>query len=214
MYEESDLMPVSALQHFVFCPRQCALIHIEGAWEENVLTVQGKNLHRRAHTPGVESRPGLRKIFDMPIRSMKHGLIGKTDLVLKTDEDGYMPMEYKHGRPKIKEMDTVQLCAQAICLEEMTGTKVEKGYIYYFGTQRRMEVAFGETLRKQTFDAVEGLRKLLDGRITPPPVYSKKCESCSLEEECLPDLLQKPQKIGAYIAKMMDDSLAENGGGL
>jgi len=205
MYIESDLIPISSLQHFVFCPRQCALAYIENVWDENVLTVQGENLHRKAHLPGVETRPGLKKTFDMPLRSLNFGIVGKADVILKFDESTYVPLEYKHGKPKVKEMDTVQLCAQALCLEEMKGITIEKGLIYYFGIKKRVEVAIDNELRYKTVKAIEGVRKLFETDKTPLPIYSKRCKSCSLYNECLPRLLQKPKKVGAYMLRMLTD---------
>jgi CRISPR-associated exonuclease Cas4 len=204
MFSESDLIPISALQHFVFCPRQCALIHLEGSWDENVLTVQGENLHRKAHLPGVENRPGLKKTFDMPLRSLKFGIVGKADVVLKYDEKTYVPLEYKHGKPKVKEMDTVQVCAQALCLEEMNGVKIEKGLIYYFGIKKRIEFSIDDDLRSKTANVIKKVRELFESSITPPPVYSKRCKSCSLYDECLPELFQKPKKVGVYMSRVFE----------
>ena len=205
MYDESDLIPISALQHFIFCPRQCALAYMEGVWEENVLTAQGRLLHAKVHLPGVENRPGLRKIFDMPLRSLKHGIVGKTDVILKFDEYTYVPLEYKHGKPKVKEMDTVQLCAQALCLEEMKGIIIEKGLIYYWGIKRRVEVPFDDTLRNKTIDTIEKVRELFKSERTPTPIYSRKCKSCSLHDECIPEVLQNPKKIETYISRMIEN---------
>ncbi len=206
MFSESDLIPISALQHFVFCPRQCALIHLERSWDENVLTVQGENLHRKAHLPGVETRPNLKKTFDMPLRSLKFGIVGKADVILKFDEKTYVPLEYKHGKPKVKEMDTVQVCAQALCLEEMKGITIEKGLIYYFGIKKRIEVVIDDALRAKTIETIKGVRNLFENGKTPSPLYSKRCKSCSLYDECLPELFQKPKKVGAYMSRMLEEN--------
>ncbi len=205
MYDESELIPISALQHFVFCPRQCALIFIEGIWKDNSLTVQGTNLHRRVHTPGLESRLNVRKIFDMPLRSLTLGLIGMADVVMKDRNGSYIPLEYKHGRPKMKEMDTVQLCAQTLCLEEMTGKIIDKGFIYYFGTRKRIDVVFDRKLRDQTLKTIEKVRNLFQNHQTPLPVFSTKCKSCSLVDQCLPSTIEKSQKVQSYLLKMTEN---------
>ncbi|MEM3227130.1 MAG: CRISPR-associated protein Cas4 [Thermoplasmata archaeon] len=206
MYEESELIPISALQHFVFCQRQCALIFIEGIWDDNALTMQGTNLHRRAHTPGIESHPELKKIFDMPLRSLKLGLVGRADVVIKDITGNYIPLEYKHGIPKIKEMDTVQLCAQALCLEEMTDKIINEGFLYYFGIKRRVNVIFSEQLRSQTLKVIKDTRQLFEDNKTPPPNFTKKCKSCSVNEYCLPETFDKKQKIETYLSRMLKNS--------
>lgn len=204
MYDESDLIPISALQHFIFCPRQCALAYMEGVWEENILTAQGRILHDKAHLPGVENRPGLKKIFDMPLRSLKYGIVGKADVILKFDECTYVPLEYKHGKPKVKEMDTVQVCAQALCLEEMKGITIERGLIYYWGIKRRVEVLFDSTLRSKTIDTIKEVKELFESGKTPAPIYSKRCKSCSLHDACMPEVLQNPKKVEVYISHMLE----------
>ncbi len=205
MYEESELIPISALQHFAFCPRQCALIFLEGIWKDNSLTMQGTNLHRRAHTSGLESRPNIHRMFNMPLRSLRLGLIGISDVVMKDRSGSYIPLEYKHGRPKMKEMDTIQLCAQALCLEEMMGKIIDKGYIFYFGTRKRIEVIFDEKLRDQTLKTIEEVRNLFQSNETPLPVFSTKCKSCSLVDQCLPSTIEKPQKVQSYLFKILEN---------
>ena len=212
VYAESDLIAVSALQHFIFCPRQCALIHLEQAWEENVLTAQGRNLHDRAHSETVETRPDCRRIFGLPLRSLELGLSGQCDCVLETPEGGMIPLEYKRGRPKVKEMDTVQLCAQALCLEEMTGKPVEEGFIYYFRIRKRLHVGFDGLLRDKTLRTISDTRAMLESRKTPLPVFTKRCESCSMEDICMPETLSKKRRVESYIERMLKrPDTAENG---
>ncbi|MBP8986033.1 MAG: CRISPR-associated protein Cas4, partial [Syntrophobacterales bacterium] len=136
MYDEEDLLQLSALQHFLFCPRQCALIHIEQIWEENLYTIEGELLHQRSHSGKAEERPMKRTEFGMPIRSLELGLSGKTDAVEYKADGGIVPVEYKRGRPKKGREDEVQLCAQALCLEEMLGVSIPEGALFY-GKVRR-----------------------------------------------------------------------------
>lgn len=202
MYSESDLIAISALQHFVFCPRQCALIHLEQVWQENGLTAEGRNLHERAHSDQAETRPGCRRIFGMPLRSLELGLTGVGDVVMQTPE-GFVPLEYKRGKPKLKEMDTVQLCAQALCLEEMTGQSVREGFLYYFRIRKRLHVLFDAELRGFTLKTIRDTRAMFESGVTPAPVYTKRCESCSLKGECLPELIGKRRNVRDYIDTMV-----------
>ena len=141
LFAEDDLIMVSALQHYLFCPRQCALIHLEQQWLENRLTAEGRILHERVHTSGRESRRTLRVEYDVPIRSLRFGLVGFADVVeFHRQEDGSwqpLPVEYTRGRPKRDDSDRVQLCAQALCLEEMLGCTVPQGALYYGEKRRR-----------------------------------------------------------------------------
>ena len=190
MHNEDDLLPISALQHLLFCQRQCALIHLEQAWEENRLTAEGRILHERAHEREDESRGDIRVARGLRLRSLRLGLIGQADVVEFYREEGVAwrpyPVEYKRGKPKENTSDTVQLCAQALCLEEMLGERVPKGALFYGLPRRRMEVLFTEELRAQTCMAAERLHRLLAGGLTPSAQYEKKCDHCSLIEICLP----------------------------
>lgn len=203
MYSESDFIMLSALQHYVFCPRQCALIHLEQAWEENVLTAEGRGLHERAHSDFAETRPDSRRIFSMPVRSLELGISGQCDCVLETADGELMPLEYKRGKPKIGDMDRVQLCSQALCLEEMTGKNVSEGYVYYFKIRKRLHVQFDATLREMTKHTIMETRAMLESRLTPPPVYNTKCKSCSLKAKCMPKLLIKKGQVKRYIDQML-----------
>ena len=207
MFPESDLIPISALQHFIFCPRQCALIHIERAWEENLLTAQGRGLHERAHSEISETRPDCKRIFGLPVRSLKFGLAGQCDCVLETPDKKMIPLEYKRGRPKIKDMDTVQLCAQVLCLEEMTGSRIKEGFIYYFRIKKRLHVNVDDNLRALTIETIDKCRKMIEEGVTPPPVFSKKCLSCSLKEVCMPEFMEKQRKVSLYIDRMIKKDL-------
>lgn len=191
-YDEDDLLPISALQHLLFCERQCALIHVEGLWAENRLTVEGRHLHERADSGVTESRPGLRVERSLALRSLRLGLTGRADVVeFHRDLDGeterVVPVEYKRGQPKGDDSDRVQLCAQALCLEEMLGATVTEGALFYGQTRRRLDVAFDDELRSRTEDAARRFRAMVTTGTTPTAARMPKCERCSLVELCLPD---------------------------
>ena len=199
MFTEDDLLPISGLQHLHFCERQWGLIHIEQLWEENRLTAEGRVLHERAHSPGGESRPGLRIARGLRLHSFQLGLTGQADIVEFRNNIPF-PIEYKRGKPKRDSCDEVQLCAQAICLEEMFHTSIEAGAIFYGQPRRRTEVRFNAGLRAQTAALAARMHTLQQSGITPRPIYSKKCENCSLKSLCLPRLLEKPQSVAKYLA--------------
>lgn len=201
MFTEDDLLPLSALQHLLFCERQAALIHLEQVWAENPLTVEGKSLHERVDSQAGESRGDLRIARGLPLRSFRLGLSGKADAVelhrLPDGEPGArlpdvpgvwrpFPVEYKRGKPKRHHADEVQLCAQALCLEEMLGTAVPAGALFYGQTRRRLEIVFTADLRRETEEAAARLHQIIDSRITPKPVREPKCDQCSLLEICMP----------------------------
>jgi CRISPR-associated exonuclease Cas4 len=192
MHDEDTLLPLSALQHLRFCRRQCALIHLEQAWAENRLTVEGRVLHERVHEQGGERRGDLKVERGLSLRSLRLGLTGVADVV-EFRRDGVtglwrpFPVEYKRGRPKTDGCDEVQLCAQALCLEEMLATAVPAGALYYGQSKRRRDVAFTAELRHATEAAAAELHTLLDAGITPPPETGEKCRACSLRDLCLPD---------------------------
>ena len=206
MYNEDDLLMLSALQHLLFCPRQCALIHIEQLWIENRLTAEGRILHERVHTAAKESRRTIRLEFDMPIRSLELGLIGRADVVeFHLQDNGVWqpyPVEYKRGRPKKDDSDRVQLCAQALCLEEMLSVDVPAGALYYGKKKRRTEVEFDQDLRTTTIEAARTLHNLFQSRCTPPPQYSRRCVNCSFVELCLPKTVGKKNKVANYMKRM------------
>ncbi len=209
MYDEEDLLPLSALQHLVFCERQWGLIHLEGIWTENRLTAEGRHIHDRAHLRESESRGDLRIVRGLRLRSLRFGLSAKADIVefhrIKIDECGPQdppgvqlhntsgswrpyPVEYKRGRPKTDDSDRVQLCAQALCLEEMLAVPVPIGCLFYGKKHRRYEIALDEQLRRRTEELAHRLHQLTENGVTPPGTYGKKCRRCSLLEQCMPKL--------------------------
>lgn len=183
--EVDDAIPISALNHYAYCPRRCALIHVEQIFEENVYTLRGRNLHERADEPFGGFQEGVRIERALPLWSIRLGLVGKADVV---EFHGVtpLPVEYKSGRLCQFENDDLQLCAQGLCLEEMTGKKVPLGAIYHHGSRRRREVIFDSTLREQVEKTVAEVRELLKTKVLPPPVNDNRCRHCSLQESCMP----------------------------
>ena len=205
--QDEDLVVISALQHFLFCPRQCALMHLEGVWAENKLTAEGKIMHEHVDVGGHETRGGLHVATSLRLASRRLGLTGVADLVefyQEPDEfgiDGHrvavplkglcglwrpFPVEYKHGRPKTHRADEVQLCAQALCLEEMLDVTILAGALFYGEIRRRVDVAFDLELRALTELAASNVHELVRSGETPPPVRTKGCCACSLCNVCCP----------------------------
>jgi CRISPR-associated exonuclease Cas4 len=193
MYSEDELLPISGLQHVLFCERQFALIHVEQLWEENLYTAEGQVLHERVDAEGHESRRLFRQEFGMAMRSLEYGIIGKADLVefYLLPEGGVaeaVPVEFKRGKDKEDDCDRVQLCAQALCLEEMLGVAVTRGAFYYLGAHRRTNLDLSAGLRAETQAANARARSIFESGKTPAAKYEKeKCDRCSLVELCMPD---------------------------
>ena len=195
---------LSALQHYAFCPRQCALIHNEQAWAENYLTAQGRSLHERVDSGEPETRKGVRFERSVHVSAQRLGISGIIDLVEHDIQTGRLkPVEYKRGKPKPEPFDEIQLCAQALCLEEMTGQTISEGALWYMQTRHRVPVAFSDGLRTQTLAVIAQVRELLASGQTPPPVYGKRCKACSLVEVCQPKLLERDRSVG-YVAGLFE----------
>ncbi|HQO62868.1 MAG TPA: CRISPR-associated protein Cas4 [Syntrophorhabdus sp.] len=213
MYKEDELLPISALQHLSFCKRQCALIHIEQVWVENQYTAEGRLLHEKAHDGKTEMREGVRITRSLPLRSLVLGLSGIADVVeFHPEEPGKgiklpgvkgawrpLPVEYKRGRQKIGPFDEIQLCAQAICLEEMLGAKIPEGALYYGLPRRRTIVPLSNEIRKLTKDTANELHSLIGKGQTPPPETGSKCERCSMKDLCLPEVNCSKRKLSSYM---------------
>ncbi len=188
-----DILPISALNHFLYCPRRAYLIHAEGVFVDNEHTLLGILAHEHVDTPGYEQRAGWELPRALPLFSDRLGLSGKADLVEVRRDPGTggiaaaRPVEYKKGPKRRFDNDEVQLCAQALCLEEMLGLAVESGAIYHAASQRRTEVAFDSALRDQTVQTLADLRTLLASGISPAAELKPQCEGCSLHEVCLPE---------------------------
>jgi CRISPR-associated exonuclease Cas4 len=198
LFSEDDLLPLSALADLVYCERRAALHQVEGMWKDNVFTAEGAHLHGRVDTVGHETRPGVRIARAVPLRSLRLGLSGKADVIeFRPAAEGApsgtpevpFPVDYKRGSlPKWQRPCwQVQLCAQALCLEEMLGVPVPAGAIFYGKSRRRLETAFTTQLRAQTEAAARRLHELIGLRQTPPPVRDRRCEKCSLHDQCLPE---------------------------
>ena len=210
MYNIDDLIQLSSLQHYASCPRQCALIHVEQVWTENRLTAEGRIMHEHVHDEGDESRGDVRIERGASLRSFRLGLIGKADVVeyhRQADKTWQaFPVEYKRGKPKPDHSDKIQLCAQALCLEEMLNASIPAGALFYGKTRRRLDVHFDEALRQETEAAAIKTHELIDAGITPAPVYAKRCESCSLMAECMPKTIQKKRSVESYLKRMLDET--------
>lgn len=221
-FAEDDLLPLSALQHLLFCERQCALIHLEQIWVESSLTAEGRQLHERVDSGKGEARGDLHIARGLALRSLRLGLSGKSDVVemhrVTGDEPGAelpglagrwraFPVEYKRGKPKAHRADEVQLCAQALCLEEMLGAPVPAGALFYAQTRRRLEVAFDADLRNLTEETAARLHRLLASGKTPMPVREPKCDQCSLLGVCMPDA--PGRSVRRYLADALRQATSE-----
>lgn len=219
IYSEEDFLLLSGLQHFSFCRRQWALIHIEQQWAENLLTVQGSILHEKAHGTGArELRGDVLTTRAMAIHSASLGVSGSCDVVEFHRSDSGIPLagrdglwlpypvEYKHGAPKESDADRLQLCAQAMCLEEMLCCEIPEGALFYGQTRRREIVAFTGTMREQVRTSVSEMHQLYQRRHTPKVKPSKRCNACSLRDICLPKLCKK-QSVQDYLRDRLEGSL-------
>ncbi|MCP5407665.1 MAG: CRISPR-associated protein Cas4 [Chromatiaceae bacterium] len=211
--DEQELLPLSALQHFAYCPRQFALIHLEQIWEENLYTAEGQLLHQKVNSGEAETRGELHTARALRLVSHSLGLTGVADVVEfhRTEDGGTeltghsgrwqpFPVEYKRGRSKADDWDRLQLCAQAICLEEMLKIAVPEGAIYYGKPHRREQVQFDPLLREKTQTLAEQMRELWKSRRTPPPDPGAKCDHCSLRDRCLPET----GSASEYLHRMLD----------
>lgn len=231
MWTEEDFLPLSGLQHLIFCERQAALIHLEQIWADNALTVEGSHLHARADSQAGESRGDIRIVRGLTLRSPRLGLVGRADVVefrrLAPGEENargaislpgvtglwrLIPVEYKRGRPKAHRADEVQLCAQGLCLEEMLGAEVSDGALFYGLPRRRTEVAFDPELRRLTEETAARFHEIMGRRTTPMAVLEPKCERCSLRDACLPNASTKSAQnyLGRFL-RAIPDWVAEEG---
>jgi CRISPR-associated exonuclease Cas4 len=193
-------LPISAIQHFAYCQRQFALIHLEQAWSDNHFTAQGSILHARIDSQAAETRGDKRSERAVEVYSERMGVYGKLDLLEVFSESGglkrYVPVEYKRGRRKVMHWDRVQLCAQALCLEEMLGVSVAEGALWYWQERLREAVSIDERLRADTLAYIEAARALFISQVTPPPTSDAKlCNACSLVELCAPGVVRKDRSV-------------------
>jgi len=227
MYAEEDLLPLSGLQHLTFCERRWALIHLERQWEENLFTAEGELLHEKAHSADIESRPELLVRRTLSLCSFRLGLSGQADVVeflpCTKGQDGIAmphrkglwrpyPIEYKRNRDKHgSSAYQIQLCAQALCLEEMLRTRVDRGAIFDGRTRRRVEVIFCPALRSQVEQLSARMHAICRSRKTPPAVYEKKCEACSMKPICLPSVAG-PVTASHYLRRAVAGNLRQSTG--
>lgn len=215
-YAEEDYLMISGIQHFRFCRRQWALIHVEQQWEENVHTIIGEVMHKRAHDPYLrEKRKDIIVVRALPVASKTMGVSGECDIVeFHRCDDGIRlfghrglysvyPIEYKKGKPKNADEDQLQLTAQAMCLEEMFTTTISEGAIYYGEIKRREVVEFTEELRNNVVEIFQEMHQYYTKKYTPKVKKSKACSSCSLKEICLPSL-EKSISVGEYMAQILE----------
>lgn len=184
---ETDPIPLSALQHWAYCPRQCGLIHLEQAFADNIHTARGQAVHHLVDTPGYEIKSGVRVERALPLWSDRLNLIGKADLVEFHPNGSVYPVEFKHGAKRQNLHDDLQLAAQAMCLEDMLGRPVPKGAIFHATSHRRREVAITPELRQWVIETAEAIRAMLASGKLPPPVNDARCKECSLKEICQPE---------------------------
>jgi CRISPR-associated exonuclease Cas4 len=187
--EEDRLIPISALQHFSFCPRQCGLIHIEQCFEDNALTIRGHAVHNRITSEDGHTLAETRIEYSLPLYSNELGIAGEADVVEFWEDGTVYPVEYKHGKRAAKIHDEIQLAAQAMCLEEMTSSLVAKGAIYHHSSRRRREVLIDERLRTAVRETIAQVRKMLESMKLPAPVFDNKCKNCSLIDLCQPSIM-------------------------
>ncbi len=210
MEDDDDFIALSALQHYLYCPRQCALIHVEQLWSENVRTAEGRLLHERADQPRSDRRRGVRTVTAMPLAHQALKLAGVADVVefhQSAEGQRIVPVEYKRGRPKIHRADEVQLCAQALCLEAMTGQTIAAGALFYGDARRRTDVVFDDELRRLTLDTVAAVRAMLHAGSTPTARYqASRCDGCSLLDLCQPRLLERRITVAAWLAQQLKAS--------
>ena len=230
LFSEDDLLPISSLADLVFCERRAALHFLEGIWQENQFTAEGHILHEKTHEADTESRGNVRIVRGLRLRSLRLGLSGVADVVEfhrldvaslpVPSEDAIpkavalagatglwkpFPVEYKRGKLKHEKSYEIQLCGQALCLEEMMNVQTSVGAIFYGKSMRRHDVTFSAELRQETEMAARRMHALVASGRTPPPVYEKRCESCSLLSECLPKTIQKRRSVKNYLTRILGE---------
>lgn len=214
MFTEDDFIMISALQHYIFCPRQCGLIYIDDVWQDNLFTVRGEILHEKVDTDTYETRGDIKTVRGLRIHSYKYGLAGRCDVVefkvVNTQEDSRLsgndikeviPVEFKAGEPKDDISDKVQLCAQVLCLEEMLNVEISKAAFFYGKIRRRFIVDITNELREQTVEIINKVRELVESRKVPVIEYSSKCRNCSLINVCQPKAMNN-KKLRKYIQEL------------
>lgn len=199
-----DFLPISAVQHYAYCPRQFALIHVEQVWAENQYTAEGRILHERVDSGVSEKRGKIRFERGVMLKSEQQHLIGKLDLLEIHENDVYIPVEYKRGKPKVQDWDRIQVCAQALCIEEMREVRVTQGAIWYWEQRKREVVYLTPELRTTTLSVITSCHRLIDAGETPAPNVNKRyCKACSLREICQPEKFRQDHS-SEYIKKLFE----------
>jgi len=204
MYNEEDFIMISALQHYVYCPRQCGLIHVEDVWQENLFTTRGNILHEKVDTDTYETRGAIKTVRGLRIHSYNYGIVGRCDVVeFREEKSGkvILPVEFKSGEPKEDISDKVQLCAQVLCLEEMLNTKIFKGAFFYGKIRRRNVIDIDDELRIQTEKIIASVREIVSKKTVPAAEYTSKCRNCSIQSVCQPKAMNK-RKLNNYIKEL------------
>ncbi|GAB4487805.1 MAG: CRISPR-associated protein Cas4 [Thermodesulfovibrionales bacterium] len=202
---EQEPIQLSALEHYSYCPRQCALIHIEQAWDENIYTMRGRDVHENVDETSSHQMDGVRCERALPIWCRRLNLVGKADLVEFHGEIPY-PVEYKSGKSRKGYHEELQVCAQALCLEEMLGISVPKGALYWHGSRERREVIFTPEMRNQVEQTSAAVCEMIDKKYLPPPVNDKRCRDCSLNGACLPDIVGDKIRSRKTASMLFDSS--------
>lgn len=202
--QDKEPIMISAIQHWSYCPRQCGLIHLEQVFDDNVHTMRGNVEHEHVDNPGFDVLEGVRIERALPVWSEELGIVGKCDIVEFHPDGLVYPIEYKHGKRREKIHDDLQLAAQAMCLEKMTGRPVPAGSIFHHGSRRRREVIITPALRKRVKEVVSSIREMLDSETLPPPVSDSRCKECSLIDICQPQAL-----TSISLQKRLSESLFE-----
>lgn len=214
MNQDYNFIPLSALQHILFCERQCALIHIEQQWMENYLTAHGRQLHEKVDSEAREKRKTKIIEFSVPLCSYELEIQGKADAIeFHLDDQGriltLLPVEHKRGKAKESNWDRVQLCAQGLCLEEMLDIPVNEGCLFYHATKRREMVPFSESLRKETVATIHKVHRLFRMGVTPPANYKKRCDSCSFLDICKPKTLGRSKSVVRFLGQTLSEKVSE-----
>lgn len=195
--DEAELVMISALEHYSYCPRQCALIHIEQTFDENIYTMKGQIAHERVDETTTRNEEDIHIERALPLWSRRLGLVGRADVVEFHGNIPY-PVEYKLGKRREWQYEAIQLCAQALCLEEILGCVIPQGAIYYCSSRVRREISFDACLRETVEEVTQAVRTMLKTSVIPPAVNDQRCEKCSLVESCLPNVVVKPKRLHYY----------------
>lgn len=209
VWDDDELVPISALEHWSYCPRQCALIHLEQTYDENLYTLRGNRAHRAADDAGSGSGRGVRVVRAMPLWSARLGLTGRADIVEFHGETPY-PVEYKSGSIRKWAHEALQACAQAICLEEMLGIAVPTGAVWYHASRQRREIEFSADLRALVESTTTAVRAMLAGRRLPEAPNDARCPKCSLFDACLPSLAARPARLRGIMAELFHPAADED----